>query len=140
MEFQTAYGPKVSPGTENKLPSKTKQAFAEELDVNNIIKKYNKTGVLQKMHDFEGIFGDFKSQDFQDAMNTVINAEQVFLEVPSKIRAQFNNDPGAFIDFATNKDNLKQMREWGLAMPEPEPGIEPAPAMETAPAVETAPA
>ena len=34
--------------TENTEKSMTKQAMAEELDINNIVKRYNKTGVDRK--------------------------------------------------------------------------------------------
>jgi phage internal scaffolding protein len=127
MKFQTAYmidKPRVQ--TFNDKPSMTKQALADNADINKIIKRYNKTGVLQNMKEFEGQYGDFDSQDFQDAMNVVAEANTLFEQVPSTIRAEFKNDPGAFIDFATNPENQEQMAKWGLAKPiEPPPEINP---------------
>lgn len=120
MEFQTAYGPKIKLTTTNNDPTMTKVALAEQLDVNNIIKKYNKTGILKNAENYEAIFGDFNETDFQESLNTIIKAEELFINVPSKIRAQFENSPGRFIDFATNPENLQQMRDWGLAHAEEE--------------------
>lgn len=124
MQFRTAYGDKKRVVSENNEPTMTKQALAENLNVNNIIKRYNQTGILQKAHDFEGVYGEFTSYDLREAMDKTYKAEELFLNVPSNIRAQFGNDAGAFIDFATNEKNIQQMRDWGLAKPavaEPQP-------------------
>ena len=124
----TAYGKKVRVQTNFKgVESMTKQSFAKELDVNNIIRKYNKTGVLQKLTEFEGEYGEFDEYDLRTAIEKVQKANDMFQEVPSKIRAQFDNNAGKFIDFATNEANLDQMREWGLAKPEKLPDPKPEP-------------
>tara|TARA_R110002072_G_scaffold196017_3_gene353391 strand:+ start:5613 stop:6050 length:438 start_codon:yes stop_codon:yes gene_type:complete len=119
MQFQTPYNyaDKIRIQTINNEPSMTKQALKDNADINKIIKRYNKTGVLQNMKEFEGQYGDFDSKDFHDAMNVVAEANTLFEQVPSEIRAQFKNDPGDFIDFATNEENHDQMAEWGLAIP-----------------------
>lgn len=113
--------------TINNEKSMTKQSMSKELDVNNIIKKYNKTGILQQAHQFEGVYGDFNSYDLQEAIQKVDKANELFMEVPSEVRAKFNNDAGAFIDFATDAANLDQMREWGLAKPKPQEEFDPPP-------------
>ena len=105
--------------TVNNKPTMTKQNLKNEMDVNNIIKKYNKTGVLPDLHKLEAMYGEITSMDLQEAMNMHIAAEKAFMEVPSEIRKQFGNDAGAFIDYATDEANITQMREWGLAQPEP---------------------
>lgn len=126
MEFQTAYGEKVHNPTMNNEPTKTKQALKDDADVNKLIKKYNQVDLAKQAHDLEAIYGQIDSMDLQDAMNKVNAAEEAFMNVPSEIRGQFNNDPGAWIDFATNEENLEQMRQWGFAPPL-EPVEEPQP-------------
>ena len=128
--------------TINKEPTMTKKSMAEQLDVNNIVKKYNQTGVLQKMTQFEGVYGEFDSMDMRDAINKVERATELFMEVPSEIRGKFENDAGAFIDYATNPQNIDQMRDWGLAEPRPEVPTKTKPALPTGdetPRVEPAP-
>lgn len=120
MAFQKAYGTKITPKTINTEPSMTKQSLAENLDVNNIIRRYNKTGVLQKMTDFEGLYGQFDDIDLREAIEKVEAAKNVFMEVPSQIRNLFENNAGSFIDYATNPANIQQLRDWGLANPAPE--------------------
>lgn len=137
-QFRTAYGPKLKLQTINDKPSMTKQSLKDDADVNKIIKRYNKTGVLPNMNKLEAVYGEITSQDLQEALNKVDASFEAFSEVPSDIRAQFGNDAGAFIDFATNPENLKQMQAWKLAPPPPDP-IEPTPTPEPTPEPTPAP-
>jgi phage internal scaffolding protein len=119
--IKTAYDKHERQKTYPEGVSLTKQSFQKEADINNIVKKYQKTGVITEAHNFEGLYGDFTAMDFREAIHKAREAEEIFMEVPSKIRLQFDNDPGAFIDFATNPENITQMRDWGLASPEEQP-------------------
>jgi len=103
--------------TKNTTPTRTKQALADELDVNKIVHKYQATGILQKANNFEAVYGEFTSTDLQDSIEKVEKAQQMFMEIPSQVRSQFNNDAGAFIDYATNPQNIRQLVKWGLATP-----------------------
>jgi phage internal scaffolding protein len=103
-------------------PSMTKQAFQAECDINNIMKRYEKTGIIDHLNKYGGRFGDFTGAvDFQTAQNIVIDAQKMFMDIPASIRAQFENDPGKFIQFATDPANLDKLREMGLAPPAPVP-------------------
>jgi phage internal scaffolding protein len=126
IQYKTAYGEKLKIATINTQPSMTKQNLKDDADVNKIIKRYNKTGVLPNMNKLEAIYGEITSQDLQDALNKVDASYEAFSEVPSQIRGQFENDAGKFIDYATNPANIDQMRQWGLA-PTPEAPPEPPP-------------
>lgn len=142
MEIRSAYKRQVGKNrrpivTMNKEPTMTKQALVENADINKIIKKHGISHVLTNMTNLEVLYGEITSHDLQEAMQMNIDAEKAFMEVPADIRKKFGNDAGAFIDYATNAENLEQMRDWGLAPPppkEPEPvkvevtNPEPAPA------------
>ena len=117
-QFKTAYGPKLKVQTENNEPSKTKQNLKDNADINKIIKRYNKTGVLPNLNNLEAVYGEITSQDLQEALDKVDKSYEAFNEVPADIRAKFDNDAGKFIDFATNPQNIERMREWKLAPPE----------------------
>ena len=58
-------------------------------------------------------------------MNIVTRAQQMFEELPSKIRNKFKNDPSAFLDFVADPLNRPEMDEMGLTEakvpPEPAP-------------------
>jgi len=119
--IKSAFSEVTKVTTINTMPTMTKQALAEQLDVNNIIKRYNKTGILPQAQAFEAQYGEFNSYDLREAIEKVDKAAALFEAVPSQIRATFDNDAGAFIDYATNPANIQQMAKWGLAnMPLPE--------------------
>lgn len=123
-EFRTAYGEKKQVTTINDKPSMTKQSLVENANINKIIKRFGYGHVVTNMQKLEGIYGDITSQSLKDASDMMIKASEAFQEVPSDIRKKFGNDPGAFIDYATNNDNIDQLIQWGLAKP-PDPIPEP---------------
>lgn len=106
----------------NTEPSMTRQEFADESDVNNIMKKFQKTGILPANVTQQPQYLDLtKVPDLQTAMNVKIQADKAFMTLPAKVRREFDNDPVKFVEFATDKDNLPKLREWGLAAPEKAP-------------------
>lgn len=116
MTFQTAYPEnKTRVTTTNNSPSMTKQSLADSADINKIIKKYHKTNIMPDLNKLEATYGEITSDDLQTATQKVMDANDAFMEVPSIIRMQFNNDAGSFINYATNPDNIDQMVEWRLA-------------------------
>ena len=117
-KFIKPYGSKKRVRTKNDKPTMTKQSLIANADINQLIKRHGLTHVQTNMANLEVLYGQITSQDLQEAMQMNIDAQEAFQEVPADIRKQFGNDAGAFIDFATNPDNIKQLRDWGLAEPE----------------------
>lgn len=113
------------PVTGEVLPSMTRQEFAEECDLNQIMKRYEKTGMLPVNAQSEPRYIDFTQSpaDLQEAMRVMIEAEAAFMSLPASVRKEFDNDAMRFVEFAEDGDNLGKLREWGLAPPEkaPEP-------------------
>ncbi|WNK13940.1 MAG: internal scaffolding protein [Microvirus sp.] len=105
--------------------SLAKQSFAEECDINTIVRQFGLTGKLPdesvrvpQFGDFDGIF------DFHSAMNAIVRAEESFDRLPADVRYRFHNDPGAFVEFAVKPENLPELRKMGLA---PDVVLEPVP-------------
>ena len=97
----------------------TQQHMAESTDINHIMKRYEQSGLLEHVNQYQGEYGDFTVMpDFHTAMNKIKEAEDMFLTIPASIREKFDNDPGKFVEFATNSENLGELREMGLAPPE----------------------
>lgn len=126
MEIRSAYSIKKRPPRYIPGKSRTKQSMKDETNINFIIDQYNKTGSLEHLKKYEGQYASFDSIDFHTAMNVVVEAEQMFDELPSTIRSKFQNDPGQFLDYATDPENHAGMFEMGLAYNEPTPA-EPEP-------------
>lgn len=102
---------KTTPGE-----SLTKQDQADDCNINFIMQKYQKTGLLDHIAKFEGQYGDFtEAQDFQTSLNQVRAAEELFMTLPSSVRKRFHNQPGEFIEFVSDPvTNAEEMQELGL--------------------------
>lgn len=97
-------------------PSRTHQEFKDECDINKIMKKFEKTALLTHVNKHPGGYGDFSSApDYQEALNIVLQATEMFDSVPSHIRKQFGNDPAQFLAFVEDPANAGRMVEMGLA-------------------------
>lgn len=96
--------------------SPVQQSMKDETDINVIMAKYRKTGLLEHVNRYQGDYGDFTQapESYHDAYNRVLAADEMFLDLPAQIRSEFNNDPGAFLAFAENPANEDRMRELGL--------------------------
>lgn len=85
-------------------PSLTKQEFQLESDINEIIRKFKVTGELPQRQ--AGIYADTTQiPDFQTLMDTITQAEDMFMSYPAELRARFNNDPSQMLDWATKPEN-----------------------------------
>jgi phage internal scaffolding protein len=98
-------------------PSLTQQQFAEEADINTIVDRFLRSGVMPtptqmpQYVDYEGVF------DFQSAMNVVRAADENFMRLDAKVRSRFNNSPQEFLEFFANPDNQDEAIRLGLAIP-----------------------
>jgi len=97
-----------------KRPSRTKQSFRDECDINNILRQFNVTGELL-INGVQPQYGDFSGiTDYQSALNAVMAAQDSFLALPAKVRAKFDNDPALFVEFASDEANRDEMKALGL--------------------------
>lgn len=103
--------------------SRTRQEFKDECDINSIMRRYQKTGILTHTASRAPKYVDFGDgvPDFQTAMNMMLEAEAAFMQLPAVVRKRFENDPQEFVAYAADEANLPQLREWGLAAPEKTP-------------------
>jgi len=103
----------------NDEPSMTQQQFADECDVNNILKSYTEIGHMRPNPQSQLIYGDFSAiTDFQEAIHTVRNAQSAFDALPAKIRSRFENNPSKLVEFCKDSANLPEAIKLGLA-PQP---------------------
>ncbi len=107
-------------------PSLTKQSFRDECDINFIMKKHEKTGLLDHVNKFNGYYGDLPQDvDYQSALNSVMEAEAAFASLTAPIRSQFNNNPAEFLAFVADPQNAEEIIALGLGR---RPSVAPAPA------------
>lgn len=105
------------------LPSLTRQEFAEECDINSLMSKYEKTGILPtNVNTGEPRYLDVSDvPDLQTTLSMLSDATTAFMALPALVRREFDNDAVKFVSFAQDPENLPQLRTWGLAPPEPVP-------------------
>lgn len=102
--------------------ARTRQEFRDECDINLIVARHQKTGVVSHINTAPPQFLDVSDvASLATALQTVAAANEAFMALPAVARASFDNDPVRFVDFAMEPDNLPKLREWGLAPPEKVP-------------------
>lgn len=113
-------------------PSLTKQSMAAETDINVIMAKYQRTGLISHwMHG--GSYEDLtNATNYHDAMNMILDAQDAFMQLPARVRKHFGNDPAQLMAAIDDPSRADELRELGILaeVPEPvtgtpEPGREP---------------
>ena len=93
----------------------TEQHHKDECDIHYIMKQYEETGIVTHTNNVQGSYADFLGvPDFQEAQQAIADAKSMFQMVPAKIRAAFENDPGKFVEFMTNPENIYEIEQFGL--------------------------
>ena len=110
-------------------PSLTKQYFLKDTNLNSIMEKYQSTGVLESTTGTprQPQFGDFSDvKTYKEGLDSIINAQSAFDDLPAKIRKRFGNNPSNFIEFMDDINNLDEARRLGIVAaekPKPQPKV-----------------
>jgi len=105
----------------------TQQHFKNECDINRIVARFQSTGVITHLAKAKPQYGFASSQSFSEAAFNVAAARSQFEELPSNIRAHFNNDAAEFFDAAADQERYDEFVTLGLIEKPPEEPKEPAP-------------
>lgn len=104
----------VETGTSCPEETLAQQQFRDECDINTILERFGITGMVPT-NVRQPLTEDFiDAMDYQSALNALMEAEQSFMEMPAKVRAEFQNDAGKFIDFFGREENRERAIELGL--------------------------
>lgn len=127
MEFYTRYNPGKSPHIRFTMPSMTEQYHRDEVDINTIIAKYQRTGVLGTPTQVrETFFGDFTNVDTKfEAALALKDAEHRFMDLPSNVRAAFDHDALKFMKALNDDSQISKLVSLGIyKAPAPEVGTQ----------------
>jgi len=84
-------------------------------DINNIMARYIRDGVIEHVKEYGGQYGDFTEvPDYGTCLRMVSEAEECFAALPAKVRSRFENDPAQFLDFVSDPANRNEMAIMGL--------------------------
>lgn len=114
--FRSAYDASVRVSKTFNSPTRTHQSFKNECDINRILDRWQKTGVITHYNKYSANYSDLTSvPDYRQAMDQIIRANQAFESLPSSLRKRFGNDPAEFLSFVSSPDNVDEMVKLGLA-------------------------
>lgn len=112
---------------------RTQQHQKDEADINQIMRKFQKTGLVNHLAKGHPSYGDFTVvTDYQTALEQVEQAHQSFMALPANIRRRFSNNPGELVAFMSDENNREEGEQLGLFPKKAKPvEAEPAPTPET---------
>ncbi len=98
---------------------RTKQSFKDETDINKILQRAQQAGTMSHLEKYEGTYGDFADFDFFDANMQMTRGREVFDALPSELRNEFGQSPGAFFAYVNDPANINDLHKKlpGLAEP-----------------------
>ncbi len=120
MNYLTQYKKRDRCFTHPVGESMTEQSHQGECEINNILAKYQKSGMVSHLANHQPRYDDCTSHDFTAAMNIVIKSQEMFDDLPSQVRAKFGNNPVRFMDYVQDPDNADSLHELGIVNP-PDP-------------------
>lgn len=96
--------------------SKTKQEFVKDCDINEIVRKFQRTGDMSLLQRSQGYYADVSNmpQDYLGALRVVREADAAFMNLPASLREKFKNNPAQLESWLLDSKNHDEARELGL--------------------------
>ena len=110
-------------------PSLTDQSQYKDTDINNIVRRYQTTGLLDSPGavPFETLqYGDATLlPDYQTALDLVNSVQEEFSSLPSEVREKFGHDPMQLLDALQDPSKKEMLQDIGLLSKPVEPALVP---------------
>lgn len=104
----------LAPGVKSEDKSLTNQADLVNSDINKIMARYEKTGLVMGT-DRPPKFGDFSEvADYHAQLSAIRRVDAAFAALPAEVRNRFENDPAKLMAFIDNPANIKEAVKLGL--------------------------
>lgn len=118
MKFRTVYSARDEEHKGIIFPSDSlaQQHFKQECDVNFIVDRYVKTGVMEHTSDVAPHYADVSEipTDLASAYDAVFAAESAFMSLPSDFRKLLDNDPARLGPWLLDEKNRADAVKYGL--------------------------
>lgn len=116
MIFRTCYTAKgEKQGTVFTEPTMTIQSEKDSCDINFIMERYERTGIMQHVAAVQPLYEDVADiQDFQSSLLITEKAQAAFDALPARLRKELDNNPAQLVPFIQNPDNRERCYEYGL--------------------------
>lgn len=100
---------------------KTKQSFKDKVDINKIIKRHHKTGMIEHINKKEPFYGDVSDiAGYQESLEVVMKANELFGNMSAEIRKKFKNNPMDMITWLQDPKNAQEAFDLGMTVKKPE--------------------
>lgn len=106
LKIYSAYDPSVRQAAPDCPGGVTEQHHEKACNINNIVAKYAKTGLVDHVQNLPGRYGDVTGADFQAAQNLVAEQVSLFNELPAEVRGKFENDPAIYLDLLATDQGI----------------------------------
>lgn len=102
-------------GVDASSDGRTKQSFKDASDINGIVGRYRKTGLLPRLQRVQPVFADVSNvTDFHSVLNRVRRAQEAFESIPAVVRSKFGNRVENLVAYLQDPKNLDEAIESGL--------------------------
>lgn len=89
---------------------RTKQAFKDTTDINKIMDRARKTGVISHVGKYGAEYGDFSDiPDLMEAQKRLIRANEIFADLPGEVRREFDQDSAKFFAWVNDPANADKV-------------------------------
>ena len=72
------------------------QSYKESADINNILEKAKRTGVVAHINENAQFYADMTDFDYEEARNKIAETDSAFYGLSAELRSEFQNDPAKF--------------------------------------------
>jgi phage internal scaffolding protein len=101
-------------------PKLTDQSYKKSADINNIMKQYQKTGILPNVQQKVANYIDNTNiPSLEEAHNIIQSAKSLFKELPSNIRKMIDNDPKKLLGYLQDPKNEEFLVKEGVLIQKP---------------------
>jgi len=99
-------------------PSRTKQSFKESCDINVIMARQRKTGLITHLSTRHPVYADVSQMtDFRQSLEQVREVEDFFMRLPARVREHFANEPASFLEYMNDSGRtVDELKELGLRL------------------------
>ena len=90
----------------------TVQSFKDDADINQLLSRAARGESLSHLVKHGAEYVDFAdAEDLMQAVDRIERGREIFAELPSEIRNEFNNDMAAFFTYVNDPENRDKLRE-----------------------------
>lgn len=133
IKIRSAYdGTRVQVKSDNLEPSLTIQEQKKQTDINHILAKYTKTGVIDHISKYDQTYGDVTGLDYLQMQKQITEVNNMFMDLPSSERKKFDNDPSKFLDYLSQENAIVDMQDGSIDNIDSSEELVPTAAIDTA--------